>query len=1621
MLALCLGVTLSAQVKTPETPSHRSCAAHENHVQMMGVDPVYAKHHQDIELQTAAFVQARQEARANGAQLQPVVVTIPVVFHVVYSNSTENIPDARLFEQLQILNDDFRRTNADQDDIWPQAADTEIEFCLATRDPSGAPTDGILRVPTTVGNFGTSGSVHYSSSGGSDAWPADQYMNFWVCNLGGGLLGYAQFPGGNSATDGIVCGYPFVGLNGPGSGAYNLGRTATHEVGHWLNLRHIWGDGGCGADDLVADTPESDGANYGCALGHISCSTEDMVQNYMDYSDDGCMNVFSQGQGDRMQAVFAPGGVRASILSSNGCLPAVPDFDLDAAINSVNSPSGFACATDVEANVTLFNNGANTLTSATITYNVDGGADMTYAWTGSLEFGESEDIILGTLTPGDGSHTFSASVSAPNGGVDEDTSNDAASSDFSLDSQGIDVVMTLTLDSYPGETSWELADADGNVIWSGGPYSGGGTVVESSCVGDGCYTLTVYDSFGDGMCCAYGNGGYEFSQDGVVLASGGEFGSSESTEVCVGDIVLGCTDSGACNYNPDAVADDGSCDFSCFGCTDDTYCNYSPDATVDDGSCADFDICGVCAGNGSSCVGCTDSTACNYNPNATIEDYSCVYPPLGGICDCFTDLSITETLSGGVGGTPVSFTGTGEVSTFEITLDYTTSPGSWSADMLVVIQSPSGECIEFGGFTADISGGCTDLGGYGLWPEDWTSGSTGVYTATLDLSGAGLSGDGDWSVQLVNAYSASGDVTYVADITVNDVCIGGVIDGCTDPTACNYDADATVDDGSCLVLDQCGECGGDDSTCSGCTDSTACNYDPDAILDDGSCIAEGVAFSLTIILDYYPGETTWDLLDSAGTAVASGGPYSDPGATVVESLCSGDGCYTLNIYDSFGDGLCCAYGAGSYELTVDGSTVAAGAEFGDLESTTFCVGDGFGCTDATACNYDPDATTDNGSCDFSCYGCTDPASCNYDPDATIDDGSCIGEGIPVTVSVTTDTWEEETTWTLSDSSGAVLLSGGPYTDSGTTYEQTACLGDGCYTFEIVDSFGDGIFAPGGYTLTVDSAIIASGADFGYGETVEFCTDNLNFGCTDPTACNYDPDAGIDNGTCDFSCLGCTLEAACNYDPAATVDDGSCLFDDDCGVCGGDNSSCGGCTDPAACNYDPDAVIDDGSCVIVGVNFTMTTVLDSYPGEYSWVLTDGSGATVWSGGPYDGQSGTVVETTCLPQGCYDLTVNDSFGDGICCAYGEGSYTLEVAGTVVATGGDFGSTETVNTCTGGDIPGCTDAEACNYNPAATVDDGSCTYPAADNLDCDGNCLNDADNDGICDEDEQAASSFVQLGYDVVGQNTVGGMTTYRVWVELADPTEQLVAVYGFDSVPLTINTTTEFYQNPLGGALAVDYNPAVLPVDPLLEFDSWLTVGGEDNTADVSTIGLDFAAFEGSGGAVVADNVNGGSVFIYPDLEPTAFPDADGHVLIAQLTTDGEVHLTVNLQTRTADGENPQILQESITFQEVSGCTDPGACNYNDAATDDDGSCTYPAAEHLDCDGNCLNDEDGDGVCDEDECFGDFNNDGVIGIGDLLMLLGDFGCPSDCDFDMNGDGSVTTSDMLVMLSIFGEDCD
>ena len=157
--------------------------------------------------------------------------------------------------------------------------------------------------------------MKFSSQGGMDATDPAHYLNFWICEIGGGILGYAQFPGGALESDGVVIGSDYFGENAAG-GQYGHGRTATHEVGHWLNLRHIWGDGRCKQDDFVADTPSSDGANYGCpTYPTVNCRSNDMTMNYMDYVDDNCMYMFTVGQNDRMRSIFGTGGARESFVN----------------------------------------------------------------------------------------------------------------------------------------------------------------------------------------------------------------------------------------------------------------------------------------------------------------------------------------------------------------------------------------------------------------------------------------------------------------------------------------------------------------------------------------------------------------------------------------------------------------------------------------------------------------------------------------------------------------------------------------------------------------------------------------------------------------------------------------------------------------------------------------------------------------------------------------------------------------------------------------------------------------------------------------------------------------------------------------------------------------------------------------------------------------------------------------------------------------------------------------------------------------------------------------------------------------------------------------------------------
>ncbi|MBD2768525.1 T9SS type A sorting domain-containing protein [Hymenobacter sp. BT664] len=306
VFGLSLGLALAAMAPAL---GQRSCGS-DYEQQYQNATP-------DIQQQMTAIEQQTRQYQLDITNRTALasIITIPVVVHVLYRTPSENVSDAQIQSQIDVLNEDFRKLNADVSNTPAAfanlAADMELQFVLASLDPNGNPTTGIERKPSTRTTWGTSNDMKSTSTGGLNAWPAGQYLNLWVCNIGGGILGYAQFPGGAASTNGVVITTTGFGRGGSAVAPFHLGRTATHEVGHWLNLRHIWGDAYCG-NDLVADTPTQQTSNFGCpAFPHLTCgntTSGDMFMNYMDYTNDPCMFMFTTGQKDRAQALFADGG-----------------------------------------------------------------------------------------------------------------------------------------------------------------------------------------------------------------------------------------------------------------------------------------------------------------------------------------------------------------------------------------------------------------------------------------------------------------------------------------------------------------------------------------------------------------------------------------------------------------------------------------------------------------------------------------------------------------------------------------------------------------------------------------------------------------------------------------------------------------------------------------------------------------------------------------------------------------------------------------------------------------------------------------------------------------------------------------------------------------------------------------------------------------------------------------------------------------------------------------------------------------------------------------------------------------------------------------------------------------
>jgi PKD repeat protein len=497
-----------------------------------------------------AFELAVVNADFSDAERSETTYTIPVVVHVIHTGEPygqgSNITDEQIYSAITALNDDFRKRVGTFG--FGAGVDVNMEFCLASRNPSGQPTTGIVRVNgSSVPLYATEG-IRGGVSGGADeaavkalsTWPRASYVNIWVVNEignnngGAGTQGYAYFPW-NSPLDGIVILYNAIGTVGNLKSYTNMNRVLTHEMGHVFSLYHTFNEtNSCTSEtncttqgDMVCDTPPTI-LNANCSSP--ACTGTQQVENYMDYTSQTCQNMFSNGQRSRMRTSLETN--RASLISSLGCMPV---FTTDAGINAIIQPSGISCATAYQPLVTLVNYGSNALTSCTINYNINGVGLQSFPWTGNLAAGVSVPVTLPTISAPIGDHTFYAWASNPNGTADQNGSNNQSTGTFTV-ANGATLTLTVILDVYGSENTWQVLNSAGNIVESGGPYQDGqqgAVITESICLPTGCYTLNFLDSYGDGQ--GFTNGSYTLrDQNNAILATAnGNWGNLSSTAFCV--------------------------------------------------------------------------------------------------------------------------------------------------------------------------------------------------------------------------------------------------------------------------------------------------------------------------------------------------------------------------------------------------------------------------------------------------------------------------------------------------------------------------------------------------------------------------------------------------------------------------------------------------------------------------------------------------------------------------------------------------------------------------------------------------------------------------------------------------------------------------------------------------------------------------------------------------------------------------------------------------------------------------------------------------------------------------------------------------------------------------------
>ena len=471
-------------------------------------------------------------------------LTIPVVFHIVYNTSSQNISDQQILSQLEVINDDFNRTNFDAFnvpfDFNSIVSSIQINFCLAKRTPEGNPTTGIVRKQTNITEFALyDTTIHYTSLGGSSAWNTKEYLNIWVTNIGNSILGWAQFPGsGNNSTDGVVIDYQNFGVNGTSISPYNLGRTATHELGHYFNLYHLWGDNNCG-NDWVNDTPIQQEANFGCP-NHpsISCSNSgDMYMNFMDYTNDACMNSFTIGQRNRIWNSINV--YRPELLTSYGCMPVIVS-NSDAKIEII-SPTGTieGCNNPISIGIKIKNKSSDQLYTALIKYKINSSNYSYQWWNGNLSQNESDLISLSEIAIGGNNHLIEVELLAPNNQIDINLSDNSDNKLFQTNG-GTSIDINLTTDNYGHENSWQLFDNNNDLLFSGNNLTNNTHYIYNYCLDKSCYKFVINDIEGDGFCCDYGSGSISINKsfNNLELSQLSFFNFTDTLFFCVTELAV---------------------------------------------------------------------------------------------------------------------------------------------------------------------------------------------------------------------------------------------------------------------------------------------------------------------------------------------------------------------------------------------------------------------------------------------------------------------------------------------------------------------------------------------------------------------------------------------------------------------------------------------------------------------------------------------------------------------------------------------------------------------------------------------------------------------------------------------------------------------------------------------------------------------------------------------------------------------------------------------------------------------------------------------------------------------------------------------------------------------------